>query len=114
MHVGLEALEQPRHGRVREDDDVVDAAERGDELGAVRRRAAPAGPALQRRHRLVVVDRDDQAVGLGRRALQVADVADVQQVEAAVGEGDGAPGCAVRADTRLELALGQHLRLDRG
>ena len=40
----------------------------------------------------VVVHRDDQAIGFGRRRLQIADVADVQEIEAAVGEGDGSAG----------------------
>ena len=53
------------------------------------------GPLPRRRD--VVVDRDDQAIRFGGGGLQVADVADVQQVEAAVGEGEGPAGCAVGA-----------------
>ena len=81
-------------------DDVVDAAQRGDELGAIGgRHDRPARP-LQRRDRRIVVDRDDEAIGFARGRLQVADVADVQQVEAAVGERDRAPGRAVCGDER--------------
>ena len=96
VHVRPQREQQRRDGRLGKDDDVVDAAQRRDELGAIRRRQdRPARP-LQRRRPIVVVDGDDEAVGLARGGLQVADVADVQQVEAAVGERDGAAGARDR------------------
>ena len=102
VHVGQQR-EQRAHGRLGEDDDVVHAAQRRHELGAVGRRQDGPARALQRPHRRVVVDGDDQPVGLRRGALEIADVADVQQVEAAVGERDRAPRRAVARD-RVDAA----------
>ena len=48
-----------------------------------------------------------EPVGLGGGALQVAHVADVQQVEAAVGERDRPPGRAIARDGVDELGLPQ-------
>ncbi len=86
-------------------DDVVHGAERGDQL-----RAGGAGqdrPArsLQRAHRVIVVDGDDQAIGFARGAVEVAHVADVQEVETAVGERDRAPGAAVGGDERDQFDI---------
>ena len=91
VHVGPQRQQKRRDGRLGKDRHVVHAAERGDELRAIRRRQDRPARALQARHRRVVVDRDDEAIGLARRRLEVADVADVQQIEAAVGKGDRAP-----------------------
>ena len=70
MHVGLQPLEQPRDGGVGEDDDVVHAAKRRHQLrpAAAARTGRPAP--LQPRHRPIVVHGDDQAIGLGGRALR--------------------------------------------
>ena len=46
----------------------------------------------------IVVDRHDQPIGFLRGRLQIADVADVQQVEAAVGEGDAQARRAIACD----------------
>ena len=51
------------------------------------------GPFLRRDR--VVVDRHDQAIGLGGGGLEVSHVAHVQQIEAAVGEGDRPAGAAI-------------------
>ena len=86
--------------RLLEDHDVVDHPERGQNLGPLRGGLhRPAAP-LQRRHRAVGVDGDEQAVGFRGGPPQVADVPDVQEIEAPVGERDGAPGGAVRPDER--------------
>ena len=100
MHVGLHQQQQPLDVRIAEDDDVVDAAQRGDELGAIGRRQDRTARALQPGHRPIVVDRDDQAIGFGRRALQIPHVPDVQEVEAAVRERDGLARRSVARDRR--------------
>ena len=69
VHVGLAAASSSGvtvgSGKI---DDVVDAAQRGDELGAIRgRQDRPAG-AFQRAPPTIVVDRDDQAIGLAAAA----------------------------------------------
>src|SRR5262245_28883526 len=59
---------------------------------------------LQRLDRNIVIDRDDENVGFLRSGVQIADVADVQDVEAAVGERNR-PSCrALTANTS-----GEHL-----
>ena len=74
-----------------EDDHVVDRAQRGHEQRAVLRRHHGPALALQAAHRGVAVDAHHEHVGLRPGALQVADVAHVEHVEAAVGEGDRPP-----------------------
>ena len=74
-----------------------------------RRPAGSAARSLQGRHRSIVVHRDDQPIGFGRRALQVAHVADVQQIEAAVGERDPASRGAIARHRLDELGLRKNL-----
>jgi hypothetical protein len=79
VHVRLQQVQQRRNRRLRKNDDVVDTM------------TPPPVPPVQtrsdrrhrphRRHR-VVVHRDNQAIGLPRSALQVADVAHVREIEA--------------------------------
>ena len=88
----------------REKHDVVDPAERRDEFRTIGPRQHRPALSLEAAHRRVVVDGHDEAVCFGGRALQVAHVADVEQVEAAVRERDGAPGGAVARRRLEELA----------
>ena len=97
MHVGLDQHQQPLDVRIAEHNHVVDAAQRADELGAIGGRQNRAARPFQRRHRPIVVDRHDQAIRLGRRPLQVPDVADMEQIEAAVRERDVCPAARSRA-----------------
>ena len=103
MHVGLERGEQRADRRFREDDDVIDAAEGGDELGAIGSRKDGSALPFQRADGVIVVDRDHQHVGFASCGLEIADVADVQQVEAAVGECDRAPRRALLGDASHQL-----------
>src|SRR4029079_4377114 len=60
--------------------------------------------ALERLHRGIVIDGNDEDVGLLGCPIEITNVADVQDVEAAVGERDGASRRAVSAhelDARL-------------
>ncbi len=108
VDVRLQLEQQRRHGRFRKNDDVGDAAQGGDELGPILfGEERPVGP-LQGRDRPIVVDGDDEAIGFARGRLEVADVAGVQQIEAAVREGDGAAGGAIRLNGRQQLGAGQH------
>ena len=100
VHVRRDETQQPLDVRVGEHDDVVDAAEGGDELGALRRRQDRTPFTFQRRDRCIVVDRDDQAIGFLGGGLQVAHVADVQQIEAAVRKGDRLPRRAITRGSR--------------
>ena len=89
MDVGLDERQEWRHGWLRKDHHVVDATEGRDDRRAIDGCHDRTPRPFRRRH-AIVVDRDDQPIGFGRRRLQVV-MADVQQVEAAVGEGNGRP-----------------------
>ena len=89
--------------------DVVDAPQRGDELGPVLARQDWPSLPLQRPHRLVVIDRHDQAIGFGRGGLEIADMAHVQQVEAPVGKGHAPTGRAICRDPRRQLGAPENL-----
>ncbi len=91
VHVGLQRLEQRPDGEFREQHDVVHAAQRGNQFRAAGAVQDGSPGSLERAHRGVVVQRHHQHVGFLRRAFQVAHVAHVQQIEAAVGQGHRAP-----------------------
>jgi hypothetical protein len=103
VHVGLEQTEQPVDIRIREHDHVVDALDGRHHLGALGRREDRTPGPLEAGNRRVVVDRHDQAIGLGRRSLEVADVPDVEDVEAPVGKGHGLARGAVLAHQVLQF-----------
>ena len=90
-----EQLEQRRHGGVGEDDDPVHAAQGRDDLGAIAARPGSDAPApLSRRTDSSSLIATIRRSASRPRRLQVAHVADVQQIEAAVGE---AQSCGRRA-----------------
>ena len=62
----------------------MDAAQGGDELGAIRGGQNRPPGALQAGDGPIVVHRDDQPIGFSGRALQIPHVPDMQQIEAAV------------------------------
>jgi hypothetical protein len=87
MDIGLEQQEQPLNGRIAEDDDIVNAAEGRQDLGAFGGWHEGASRTLQPHDVLIVVHGNDQAVGFGRRTPQIPDVPDVQKIETSVGKG---------------------------
>jgi hypothetical protein len=92
----VQRLEQRPNRELGKDHHVVHAAERGHELGTRLGGEHRPAVALERAHGRVVVDGHHQHVGFLRRAFEIPHVPDVQQVEGAVGKGNGAPGRAVR------------------
>src|SRR5688572_5708243 len=99
-------MEQAIDSRVVEDHYVVNATQCPNEFragGLIQNRAAlPFQPTC----RAVGIDRHDQPIGLGARALKVANMADMQQVEAAVGESHGPTRVAVCFDLSKEILFG--------
>ena len=88
---GRSSVKQRRDRRLAEDGDVIDAANRGNELGAYRRgQDWTAGPL--RTCGEIVVDGDDKTIGLRGGGPQISNMADVQEVEAAVGKRNRASG----------------------
>jgi hypothetical protein len=91
VHVGPQGEEKALDVVVLEHDNVVyGALTRHEERPLRRFDERPAG-ALEPAHRLVAVDPHHEHVTLGLGALEITNVADVEDVEAAVGERHGAP-----------------------
>ena len=109
VHVGADCLEQRPYGGLVENDHVVHPAQGSHQLGAVGRGQNRSSLPLEPPNRGIVVDRYDKEIGFLGGSLQIADVADVQEVETAVGESDGtARGAIARAAPYERIAI-QHL-----
>ena len=108
VDVGLDPAQQAFDVVVGKRHDVIDRVERRDDLGPLGRRHHRPPRPLQPCDRCVLVHGDDEAIGFGGRALQVPHVADVQHIEAAVGERNRAPRGAVVRDGLHQLGLAQH------
>ena len=89
VNVGLEGQEEIVHRVLGEDHHPVDRVKRGHQQGAILLVLERPVLALELLHRGVGVDAHDQEVALGPGALEIAGVADVEEIEAAVREGDG-------------------------
>src|SRR5947209_6253978 len=100
VDVGAKGQKEFGDGRLVEDYDVVNGAQGRDRLGALAFGDEGTVIALEASHLLVAVYADDEEVAEAARAFEVADVPDVQQIEAAVGEDDA----------RAVLARNRHAR----
>ena len=88
VHVGTESIEERGNVDVVEDDDDIDALECRDQLGSIHRAQDGSARAFEFLGDLVAVDSDDEDVTHRARAFEIANVADVQQVEVTVREHD--------------------------
>ena len=86
VDVGAEARDQRVGAVLLEDDHRVHPAHRGDQLRPLRGGHHRAARALQPPHRGVGVEPDHERVAERAGGLEIADVADVEEIEAAVGE----------------------------
>ena len=100
VDVGAKRQQEFGDGRLVEDYDVVNCAKGRDRLGSLALRDEGAALAFESVHLLVAVYADDEEVAEVASAFEVADVPDVQEVEAAIGEDD----------TRAVLARNRHAR----
>jgi hypothetical protein len=64
---------------------------------------------FQALHRSVAIDRDDQLVTILTALLEQGDVANVQNIEAAIGEDDPMPRRSPLGDSHHQLLVVQHL-----
>jgi hypothetical protein len=109
VYVWSQQLEQGRHRRLGKDHDVVDASERGDELRPIGRGEDRSSRALTRGRR-IVIDRDDETIGFCRRPLDVADMANVQEIETTIRKGNRTAFAAICGDEINEsFACDDHL-----
>ena len=87
---GVDGADDVRDAQRVEDDDVVHGAERGHDAGAVLLAIDGAGWAFQFADGAVGIQRDGECVAEGASALEVIDVAGVEEIEAAVGQDEAA------------------------
>ena len=80
-----------------EDDDGIDALERGEDFRALALGQHGTARAFQLANAGITVESDDEHVAHGPREFEAANVAGVKQVEAAIGENDAELACAGRA-----------------
>jgi hypothetical protein len=102
VNVGAERLEEMRDAGFAEEDDVVDGTKGGYQTGAGAFVEDRASGTFESAGAGVAVDGDDQRVAEGAGGFEIADVADMENVEAAIGEDNGLTALLVVADERLE------------
>ena len=83
---------QPGHQAVRgvllEDDDVIDRSQSPEDLGALGGGHERTPAAFEPTHGRVPVQSDEEDVTEPARGFQIADMPDVEQIEAAIGQHD--------------------------
>lgn len=95
VHIRFQNSQQLADVQLRKYDDVIDRSQRADELSSIGRREYRTARPLELTHRFIVIDRNDQPIGFRLRTFQITNMANMQQVEAAVGQGNRVPGPAV-------------------
>lgn len=88
VDVRAKIFEERLDARFAEEDHVVYGANRGDEKRASVFIENGTAGAFQRAYARICVDTDDENVALAAGAFEIADVADVKRIEAAVGKND--------------------------
>src|SRR6266850_193007 len=94
LYIGTDLADQCAHVWFGENDYCVDVRQGGKNLGAFFGRHQRTTFALQRADGFVGVDRHHQAAAQFFGGMQVSHVADMQQIEAAVSQGDALSGTA--------------------
>jgi hypothetical protein len=89
---------------------VIDRGEPGEHLRALGELQDRTPGALQPADRVVVVQPDDEDVAERARGGEVANVAGMEEIEAAVGEHDPRPGRAPRSERRAQVVDVDELR----
>jgi hypothetical protein len=98
VHLWLHQLKQRIDRRLRKNEDVIDCAQRGDQLCAIGGRQDRPVWTLERAYRVVVIDSHDQSIGFALRCVEISHVSDVQEIEGAVGERMREPAFAIVLD----------------
>ena len=99
---------------LREDDHGIDIGEGGENFGALGFRHDRAAFAFQCADRSVGVDGNNELASKCAGSVEIANVADVEDVETAVGEGDAISGVAPGRDAALQVVTGKNLRMEWG
>ena len=88
MDVRTKGLEERPHGSLLENHDIVYRLQRGHELRPASLVQDRTARALELPHRVVPVDGDHEHIALLRGSLEIAHMADVQQIEASIRKHD--------------------------
>src|SRR5579883_93701 len=96
----LQLLDEGAGGWLIEDGDIINAGEGGEDFGALLLRHQGATWAFQAARAFVAVQAKNQEIAQRAGILQVANMAEVQQVEAAIGE-NGLFACLLPASDDL-------------
>ena len=94
IHIWLGIAEKVGGAYFAEDDDGIDGFEGAEHLGAVRFGVDGATGALEFAHGAVAVQADEEDIALIAGGLEVGHMAGVEDIEATVGDDDGAAGAA--------------------
>jgi hypothetical protein len=116
VHVWAEGFEERLDVGLAEEDHVVDGAKSGDEIGAGGFRQDGAAGAFESADAGVAIHRDDEDVAFAASPFQIADVSDVQRIEAAIREDDSLTAAFVSGEKLAETIAGDNfgLRLAHG
>src|SRR5262245_16974381 len=109
MDIGLERLEQRVHARLVEQQHAIHATQRRHQTRPLRARLNRAPRALERMGGTIAVDRNDQSIPERAGAGEIANVADVEQIEDAVGEHDALAFGLPRLDRFDRVRARHHL-----
>ena len=89
LNVGLDLADEGANVGLVEDYDGIDALEGGDDLGALLLGHGGTSGTFKAAYTLVGVDGDDEFAAERFGSAQITYMADVEEIEAAVGEGHG-------------------------
>jgi len=103
VDIWTKVAQKSAHVRLVENYDVVDSGERGNKFGARRRGQNRAAGTFEPADTRIGIYRDDEEIAFAARALEIADVSGVQNVEAAVREHDCFSAGAMLLETRLQI-----------
>ena len=107
VDVGTDFADQGAHVGLGKHDHGVHVGEGGQNFGALGGGHQRTPGALQAAHRLIRIETDHEFSAELLGGAEIADVADVQQVETAVGQDDALAGAAPFLDAAAELIAGK-------
>jgi len=112
VKVRADFQDEGAHIGLGKNDDGIDGGESGQNLGPFISWNHRAALAFERTDGIIRIDRHNNLAAEFAGGVEIAHMADVQQIEAAVGQRDASTGAAPFGHALLELASGKDLGLD--
>ena len=103
VDIWMKVAQKSADVRLVENYDVIHGGERGNKFGARLRGQNRAAGAFESANTRIGIYRDDEEIAFAARALEIADVSRVQNIETAVGEHDLFSAGAMLSETRLQI-----------